>query len=370
MINQVHPNTIIGIKKLTPSDLGFADNGMTHIGLFKNTFNSLDIIESLTIPSTLLYENNSFDLLSIIDPITRANGDKNAPKIRKGKYDYEFIFNGIEMNSITKKVREIAEYDQNIERYFLWFEIDSGELIYLLFDEQSIDFIEITGIVGDIANRKIKIGSDKVEFGQLVNFLNAKIETLNFEYYTELEIISQTGSKSTKKRVIPRPRDIEKANKLFKATGIKGEELLNEYLKSQKNNDLIKDFVWLNQSIEQGMPYDFEITYLDNSKWYSDAKTTGYNFEQPMVLSTGELSFIDRHKENYLIHRIYSINDEPKFKICNNIFRISDIFLPNLEIFDSSLRDNGLSIWNLNLAIPTASPILNFNEEIQLFSNA
>ncbi len=78
-------------------------------------------------------------------------------------------------------------------------------------------------------------------------------------------------------------------------------------------------------------------------------------FEQPMVLSTGELSFIDRHKENYLIHRIYSINDEPKFKICNNIFRISDIFLPNLEIFDNSLNDNGLSIRNLNLAVPTAS---------------
>ena len=371
MINFIHKDTVIGIKKLTPSDLGFADNGITHIGLFKNTFNSLNINKSQLIPSTLIYNENSYDLLSIIDPITRANGNKDAPKIRKGQYDYEFIFNGVKMSSITKKVREIAEKDRSVNRYFLWFEIDTEELFYLLFDENSSDFNIITGIIGLIANRKIKIGKDKAAFKQLITFLNIKIENVDFEYYNELEIASQTGSTpiNTKKQ-IPRPKDLERANKIFKAIGEEGEKLLFQYLESEKRQSNIREFKWLNQSREMYEPYDFEIIQNNGETIFSDAKATNKNFEdRPIYLSINELSFINDHKENYQIHRLYSINGSPKMRICKNIHKISDVFMPNFLIFNKSLNTESLIAKGIKLEVPTNLDILNFEDEILLNVN-
>lgn len=74
---------------------------------------------------------------------------------------------------------------------------------------------------------------------------------------------------------------------------------------SRNYNSIIKDFKWINQSKETGMPYDFEITNLDNSIVFSDAKSTSYKFELPIILSSGELNFINHNKDKYLIHRLY-----------------------------------------------------------------
>lgn len=363
MVDQVHDNSIIGIKKLTSSDLGFANNGVTHIGLFKDTFNFLDISERRSLASTLIYQNRTFDLLSIFDPITRANGKLEAPKIRKGDGD-ELIVGNVTMDSVVRQVRRIAETNVNIERYLLWFGLDTDELVYLLFDRDSDDFNSIIRIIGRIDERKIKIGNNLVEFKLLIQFLNSKVETVNFEYYEELEIASQIGSISTSRRVIPRVRDIEKANKLFKETGIKGEELLYKYFEVQKHNSVIRDFKWMNQSMETGMPYDFEIINLDNSVVFSDAKSTSYKFELPMILSSGELNFINDNRNRYLIHRLYAINETPKMRVCDSINFVSDIFIPNYNIFTQSLITERFSIRGVKLAVPPS--LLNFQEPILL----
>jgi hypothetical protein len=363
MVNQVHENSVIGIKRLTSSDLGFANNGVTHIGLFKDTFNFLDISERRSLVSTLIYQNSTFDLLSIFDPITRADGTLDAPKIRKGDGD-ELIVGNVKMDSVVRQVRRIAETNVNTERYLLWFGLDTDELVYLLFDRDSNDFSSITGIIGRIDERKIKIGNNIVEFRLLIQFLNSKVETVNFEYYEELEVASQTGSISTSKRVIPRVRDIAKANKLFKETGIKGEELLYQYFERQKSISTIKDFKWMNQSMETGMPYDFEITNLDNSIVFSDAKSTSYKFELPIILSFGELNFINDNRNHYLIHRLYSINETPKMRVCSSINFVSDIFIPNYDIFNQSLITESFSIRSPQLAVSPS--LLSFQEPILL----
>ena len=198
-MNQVHENCVIGIKKLTTSDLGFAKNGITHIGLFKNTFNFLDISKRKPLLSTLIYQNNTYDLVSIFDPITRKNGKLEAPKIRKGD-DLELYVNNISMNSVTRMIREIAARNKDAEWYLLWFGFDTEELIYLLFEGNSVDYISITNIVGNIGGRKIKIGNDVKEFSTLFQFLNNKVEAVNFEYYEELEIASISETKHRRER--------------------------------------------------------------------------------------------------------------------------------------------------------------------------
>ena len=137
-------------------------------------------------------------------------------------------------------------------------------------------------------------------------------------------------------------------------------------MENQKSTSQIKDFKWLNQSKETGMPYDFEITTLDNTIFFSDAKATNYKFSQPMILSTGELKFINENKENYLIHRLYSISDVPKLRVCNNIFSVSDLFIPPYQVFNNSITASGLKLQGAKLAVTPSLEILNFGEEILL----
>lgn len=368
MVNQVHRDSVIGIKKLSEADLGTSlTSNQTHIGLFDGTLSFL-IGEHQTIDSQLIYQNRVFDLLSLLDYIENQDGSFRSPKIRKGN-ESELIIGDSTVNSVVREIRDIISIRPNGDWYLLWLGLDTNELVFLLFQNSSTDFNEISNIVGNLGVRN-QIDNTSNQFRPLVTYLNDKIESVNIEYYEELEIALQTGEEKVTKRVIPRVRDIEKANKLFKDTGLKGEELLYKYLELQKNDSIIKDFKWMNQSKETGMPYDFEITNLDNSVIFSDAKSTSYKFELPIILSSSELSFINDNKDKYLIHRLYSINEEPKLRVCDNIHTISDIFIPNYAILNQSLNQERLSTRGIKLAVPTDLQILNFNNEILLNANA
>lgn len=306
--------------------------------------------------------------MSLLDFIKNPDGTYRSPKIRIGN-EPELLVGDLQINSVVREIRDIIQASPNEDWYLLWLGLDTNELVFLLFKNGTTDFNEISNIVGNIGARK-QIDNTSIQFSPLVTYLNDKIESVNIEYYEELEIASQTGEEKVSRRVIPRIRDIEKANKLFKDTGLKGEELLYKYFELQKSNSEIKDFKWMNQSKETGMPYDFEITKLDNSVIFSDAKSTNYKFELPIVLSSGELSFINDNKDKYLIHRLYSINEEPKLRVCDNIHTVSDIFIPNYEILNQSLNQERLSTRGIKLAVPTDLQILNFNNEILLNANA
>lgn len=368
MINQVHQNSIIGIKQLTTSDLGTADNGVTHIGLFNNTLSFLNFEEHQVVVSQLIYENRTYDLLSLLDYIQRDDGRFDAPKIRKG-HERELFIGNTQVNSVVREIREISENEADQNWYLLWLGLDSNELVFLLFKEASRDLSAIEKIVGRIGGRKIQIGNTKAEFAPLVAYLNSRVTDVNIQYYNELEEAAQTGIERTTKRVVPRPKDLERAKKIFKAIGEEGERLLFQYLESEKSQSNIRDFKWLNQSREMYEPYDFEIIKNNGETIYSDAKATNRDFEdyRPVYLSYNELNFINDNSRNYLIHRLYSIGGEPKMRVCDNIHRVSDIFIPNYNIFKNSLNVEGLSIVEgLKLAVPTDLQILNFGDEIQL----
>lgn len=357
----------IGIKKLTEPDLGTPTSHQTHIGLYEGTLSHLPY-ERKEYISQLIYNQNSYEGLLFLKFIN----NNRSPAINLGSRAEQ---RNLPENvvSIGKQIREFADTNRNLNWFLIWFALDNNEIITILLNDNSTEYRELQDIGINLSqhhNRGLTIGEDDDNYNQLKSFLTNLVENVNAGYLEDLEIASQTGETQSTRRVLPRPRDIEEANRVFRNTGIRGEELLNEYLQLQKDNSVINDFKWLNQSREQGMPYDFEIIKADNSKWYSDAKTTGFDFSQPMVLSKGELNFIDANKENYLVHRIYSINEEPKFRVCTNVFRVSELMMPNLTTFNESLGTNGLSIRNLSLTVPTVSSFLEFENEIILNANA
>ena len=367
MVNQVHKDAVIGIKKLSEADLGTnSTSNQTHIGLFEDTLVFLDIDPKM-IPSQLIYQNQVLDVLALLDYIQTPSGAFRSPKIRKGN-EQELRVGNQRVNSVVREVRSKVQISPSSNWFLLWLVLDTNELVFLLFQENSLDYKEIVSIIGNLGSRN-QIPNTSANFNDLVNYLNTKIEIVNAEYYEELEVTSQTGQNKITKRLILRPRDIEKMNKVFQAIGKEGESLLNQYLESEKQQKRIKDFNWLNKSREMYMPYDFEIIQNNDARFFSDVKSTNQEFEKhrPIYLSENELKFIDINKKNYLIHRVYSVGTTPKFRMCNNIHIVSDIFLPNYEKLVSSLEQKKLSIKGVQLAVPTNLDKLNFDEEVILF---
>ena len=150
---------------------------------------------------------------------------------------------------------------------------------------------------------------------------------------------------------------------IFAKTGRKGEELLNYHFEFQKRNNEIKNFKWLNKSRESSFPYDFEITSLKNKIIFSDAKSTRFKFEQEMVISSGELKFINQNTDKYLIHRLYSLDDKPKVRVCENIHSVSNIFLPHYDTFNNSMKEKNLKVTGLSLRVSPNLDCLNFSVE-------
>ena len=358
---QINRRNTIGIKKISDSELGRSrTSNQTHIGLFEGT---VSFAEHQIISSQLIYDNRVIELLSLIDFIRNPDGSFRSPKIRFGNKN-ELIFNGSIQNSVVRKIRDIAS-GTNSDWYLMWFGLDTNELTFHLFNNTSTDFRDIQTILGEI-NERMQIKPSSTNFNNLINYLNEKIDSLNLQYYMELETNIQTNSTENTRRFVPRIRDIERAQTLWKETGRKGEQILNDYLEFQKSNQIIKDFEWLNQRKETGLPYDFKIIKNDNSFVYSDAKATRYKFDAPIILSSGELSFINKNKDKYLIHRLYSVFDRPKLRVCENISNISDVFIPNYRSFSSSLENQQLKIKATSISVPTNLEIITFEDEILL----
>lgn len=353
----------IGIKKLTDADLGSQTSHQTHIGLYEGTLSHLTY-ERKSYNSQLIFNGISYEGLLFLKFIN----NNRSPAINMGSIteQRELPNNVI---SIGKQIRDFAEVDRNINWYLIWFALDNDEIVTVLINQKSDEFSQLQNFgidLNNISNNGIKIGPGDKYYNVLADFLNTLTTFVNIEYAEELEIACQTGEENVSKRIISRIRDIEKANKIFKDIGLKGEELLYKYFELQKSNSKIKDFKWVNKSKETGLPYDFEITKLDNSVVFSDAKSTSYKFELPIILSSGELKFINENKDKYLIHRLYSINEEPKLRICDNIHSVSTIFLKNYEILNQSLSQECLFIKGVKLAVPINLTKLNFSNEIRL----
>jgi len=245
--------------------------------------------------------------------------------------------------------------------YLVWFGLENEELVFLLVQEQSLDYIKLVSLMGNLNSGRIF--QYHPNFNNIIFFLNNKVNNLNSSYFEELELLSQASEGVLITRRNPRKYDIIKAQKIFQRIGRQGEEVVNEHLEKQLFHKNIQNFNWVNKNTESGFPYDFEITDNSNKLIYSDAKSTSYKFEQPIFFSGQELKFINQNP-NYYIHRVFDMKENPKLKICHNIFDISHNFITNLNNFTYQVSQDYLKINSVKVSLKPTNPMLHFYDEI------
>lgn len=129
------------------------------------------------------------------------------------------------------------------------------------------------------------------------------VDNLSFDS-NEIVVVKQnpvTGASSV---------EIEQVNRVRTSNGLKGEEfifsILSETLSDE--NDLLHT-----SKIYKYSPYDIEFIE-DGVKKYVEVKTTQSD-KEIFNLSSGELKFINEHKDNYILYMVTNINsDFPKYK--------------------------------------------------------
>lgn len=364
MFFNLNTKAIIGYKLLTDADLGTESSHQTHIGLFEGTLSFILNYHQKSF-AQFIYKNQSKDLLAFLDPIANKDGSKRSPKIRAAS-ESEINMFGTRVNSVVREIREIAQNKKNEQWYLMWFGLENNDLVFFLFEKESEDYKKITEIIGRLKNRGEIKRSDK-SFSRILKFLSEKVNISNIHYVEQLEIDVQTDQISEKfiKNYKFREYDIEKAKQLFKEIGKKGESLINKFLTLRKSRSEINDFKWLNEIKELGGPYDFEITTNENKLFYTDVKTTSYNFNQKMIFSGQEFKFI-RQYPNYLIHRVYNLNNKPMLRVCNNIEKITGNFNSKFNSFEKLLVKDGIKISGVKIEVTPTLNSLNFENEIIL----
>lgn len=357
MFFKLYQNTNIGFKLLSDADLGASDGNQTHIGLLDNTFGFITDNFHYSL-AQLIYEDTSKELISLLNFIKNPNGSYRSPKIRSGKTE-ELIIGDIKVNSIVREIRKIASKDTNSKCYLMWFGLENKDLVFFLIKENSQDYVNLKKIIGDIPTRAI-FKDDYLN--KIVKYLNTKVNTANDAYLQELETAVETCSTSNISRINPKEIDLIKARKLLRKIGKEGESLLNEYLSRQKKNNNIQSYNWMNKNRESGKPFDFEIIDNNGDLYYSDAKSTSYNFERNMFFSSNELKFINKNR-NYLVHRIYNMNKQSLLKISNNIACITDNFISHYIECQSNIALSGLKLNSVKVEVPPTLKILAFKDE-------
>ena len=356
----LNQNVIVGIKKLTQADLGSETSHQTHIGLFEGTLSNLPYVRA-NYYSKLFHNNSVSDCILFLKFIN----DNRSPAINMGtsKEQSELDNNFV---SVGSKIREIADNNRNVNWYLIWFVIENEEIISIIFNQNSNEYNQLTQLGFDLNNiRQNGFQIDLITNQNLYNYLTNYINNQSLDYLQELEIIAQTDEIPVK-IIKPRFFDIAKAKLNYALTGRKGEELVAQYLDKLKTENKIIDFNWLNQSRESSFPYDFEINNLNGSHIFSDVKTTSFKFEQGMVFSKSELSFINQNP-NYHVYRVFDLKDQNSaLRICENITILSTPLVNKISIFEREILMNETKLNSLKLAVSPTNKLLNFNNKIIL----
>jgi Domain of unknown function (DUF3883) len=72
---------------------------------------------------------------------------------------------------------------------------------------------------------------------------------------------------------------------------------------------------WTNEGIEKGMPYDFELRYMDNSVTYVEVKSTRSNSKACFGISIQQVLFARDAGPNYHLYRVYCAGDHRNVRL-------------------------------------------------------
>jgi len=360
MFYKLHKETNIGYKKITDAELGLTDGGTTHIGLLQNTLEFIPNYHQES-PAQLIYDNNIIEVIDFLDPIENPDGSLRSPKIRTGK-KAELARYQDGRTSVVNNIRKIANDNPNNDWFLFWFGLDDKELIFILINKNSDNYFELLSLLGSLNTRGTITRTSPI-FVKIIEYLTLKVNKLNIKYFEELEINTQIEEKYFSQRINPKRYDIIKAQNLFQKIGKEGEEIVNEHLHRLVHAQEIKSFQWMNENSESGLPFDFKIKCNDGNTIYSDSKATSYRFEQKMIFSSQELQFINQNR-NYMVHRVFNLNEKPELRVCDNIANITDNFMNNYRHFNNEIEQYDISVNSMKISVPPTNRILNFYDEV------
>lgn len=263
--------------------------------------------------------------------------------------------------SMFKKIRQITDSNIKSDWYLIFFSQTNLELTFLLINDQSREYEFL---------RKYNLHSKKNIFPNqdlyegMVYFLEKLMnmsDITSFDFNNKKSKIKLTKKKhSVKKNKQLTNNYPNKSHKELKNTGKNGEKRINSYLIKEKKKNKIKNFTWLNQNIESKKPYDFMIHENSGKKIFIDAKSTSYQFNQPIYISENEIKFIRKKINNYYIYRVYDLDGIPKMKRSRNLSNLIQYFDLNYQTFKNKLKDSSINIRGLNLQIVEPGKTIDF----------
>ncbi|QED22987.1 protein NO VEIN domain-containing protein [Candidatus Deianiraea vastatrix] len=340
---EIHSESKVAYKELSNADLGLGTSHQTHIGLYDDTLTFLDNTEEKQ--AIFIFQNNADILDMYFDRISNPDGTFRSPKIKTG---------GRNSVSVTSVIRDKCQANPVTKWYLLWFGLSNNMPVFCLFDSES----EIYKFLP-----KDKKSGRLREWGNVMNLLQNIVNISSIHIQKEIETASQIGSINQKFKIY----DIERAQKIFKEIGRKGEELINNYLDTLLHSKQISHYKWCNASIESGMPYDFHLQDKFDKVHYIDVKSTSYDFEQKIIFSSQEIEFVNKNQEYcYDIYRVYNLNDSDNilFRECNNSKDYMSQMSTKIDLFRNNIvQSMQTDLQQLKLAISPNNNLFQFNEK-------
>lgn len=320
-----------GYKLLSNPELKQGTSHQSHIGLYERVLTFLDntnVVKS----AMFIYENHCEILDCSFDRIKREDGKHDSPKIRIGADPNK---------SVVSRIRQIVAESPKANWYLVWAGLESEELVFWLIKEGSADYMKLSGIVPK-AN---KVYDEKdMCYAKAIRLFTRKLNSVSIGIQRDIEIASQLGDlKSTYKRA-----DVERAERLFRSIGKKGEELVAEYLDRQRHEGIISSYIWENQSNESGLPYDFKI----NNSLLVDVKSTKFDFEQNIFFSNEEVRLASCQNDHYQVYRVYDLTgNSANMKICSQCNPYLSVMNQNIARLEREMVEQEAKMHSLKISV-------------------
>jgi len=105
-----------------------------------------------------------------------------------------------------------------------------------------------------------------------------------------------------------------------KRVGDRGEEFVFNFekatLEREGRADLAADVLWVAREVGDGAGYDIRSFNLDGGLRYIEVKSTKLGALTPFYITSAELDFALRHREDYAIYRVFDVDsDAPEFYV-------------------------------------------------------
>lgn len=165
---------------------------------------------------------------------------------------------------------------------------------------------------------------DSIEGNDAINkeFNFKPINNLNLEKVNQHANLVETEAPATKNKRNSKNRSfsgmVQYEDKYLKEIGSLGERLVLEFeisdLKSKGKIELAKKVEHSSYTIGDGLGYDIKSYYPDGRVKYIEVKSTTQSANADFYISLNEVEFARLHPHNYVIYRVYQLNESNKSK--------------------------------------------------------